>query len=173
MFDETRLLFVVVFSACNRSERVEAVELVGAQLDAICTGVLLDSWHALRSRDGDDVISLGEQPGQRDLGRGAPHLVGDGLDFVGTAQIVREVLSTETRVRPAEVGLVQVVDRSHLAGQHPAAQGRVGHEANAESSRSTGSVNASGSRVHNEYSDLQGGDGMDAVGSADRLGTRL
>ena len=87
MFDETHLLFVVVF-ACNRSERVEAVELVGAQLDAICTGVLLDSWHALRSRDGDDVISLGEQPGQRDLGRSTPGLVRNELDLIGAAQIV-------------------------------------------------------------------------------------
>jgi hypothetical protein len=71
-------------------EVVELVDLLGGQLDAIGGNVLLDPGDALGAGDGGDVVALGQQPDQGDLGRGGADLGGDGLDLVGDAQVALE-----------------------------------------------------------------------------------
>jgi hypothetical protein len=61
------LRFVMV-AAGRRGDVGELVELFGGQLDAVGGGVLIELGHALGGRNRDEVVALGEQPGQRDLG---------------------------------------------------------------------------------------------------------
>ncbi len=92
---------------------VEPSELVVAELYFVGSDVLLDTGHPLGAGDRGDVVALGQHPGQRDLGRRAPDLAGNGLDLLGTGQVVPEVLIGETRWRrprwSSVAGLVLVV----------------------------------------------------------------
>ena len=81
----------------------EPFDLLGAQLDAVGGGVLLDAGDPLGAGDRGDVVALGEQPGQRDLRRCGAGLGGDGLDLVDDAQVALEVLAGEARVGLAPV----------------------------------------------------------------------
>ena len=74
-------------------EAVQPFDLIGAQLDAIGGGVLLDSGNPLRAGDRGDVVALREQPGQRDLRTRGTHLGGNGLDLVDDAQVALEILA--------------------------------------------------------------------------------
>jgi hypothetical protein len=55
--------------AGGRGDVVEPLDLLGAQLDAVGGGVLLDAGDALGAGDRGDVVALCEQPGQCDLRR--------------------------------------------------------------------------------------------------------
>ncbi len=61
---------------------------------------------------GDDVVALGEHPGERELAGGDALLGGDLLDPLDQLQVALEVLALEARVDAAEVVLGQVVDAS-------------------------------------------------------------
>src|SRR5215218_9926079 len=100
--DGGHVRFVVAFTG-GRSEVVQPFDLLGAELDAVGGGVLLDAGDPLGAGDRGDVVALGEQPGQGDLCRGGPRLGGDGLDLVHDAQVSLEVLSGEARVGLAPV----------------------------------------------------------------------
>jgi len=60
---------LVVALAGGRGEVVEPLDLLGAQLDAVGSGVLLDAGDALGAGDRGDVVALRQQPGQSDLRR--------------------------------------------------------------------------------------------------------
>ena len=94
-------LFVAL--AGGRGEVVQPFDLLGAQLDAVGGGVLLDAGNALGAGDRGDVVALREQPGQGDLRRCGADLGGDGLDLVDDAQVALEVLAGEARVGLAPV----------------------------------------------------------------------
>ena len=66
-------------------EGVQPCELSGGELDAVGGGVLLDAGDASRAGNRGDVVALGEQPGQGDLGRSCTNLAGDGSDLVDNA----------------------------------------------------------------------------------------
>ena len=84
--------------AGGRCQVVQPLNLPGAQLDAIGSGVLLDARDPLGTGDRGDVVALREQPGQSDLGRCCTRLGGNGLDLVDDAQVALEVLAGEARV---------------------------------------------------------------------------
>jgi hypothetical protein len=71
--------------AGGRSEVVQPFDLLGAQLELVGGGVLLDPGDALGAGDRGDVIALGEQPGQGYLCRCGVRFGGDGLDLVDDA----------------------------------------------------------------------------------------
>ena len=90
---------LVVALAGGRREVIQPYDLLGAQLDAVGGGVLLDARHPLGAWNRRDVVALREQPGQRDLGRCGSRLGGD-----------RSTSSTMRRLRwkfsPVKRGLV-------------------------------------------------------------------
>jgi hypothetical protein len=74
-------------------QRVESVELVGGEGDALGCGVLLDSCDAPGAGNRRDVLAAGEQPGQCGLGGGGAVLGADGGDLVDDGEVAAEVVA--------------------------------------------------------------------------------
>ena len=66
-------------------EGVQPRKLSGSELEAVGGRVLLDAGDAPGAGNRGDVVALGEQPGQGDLGRGSTDFGGDGSDLVDNA----------------------------------------------------------------------------------------
>src|SRR6266700_1711604 len=95
----------VVMARTRRGpEPVEAVELRGSELDAVCGGVLLYASNPAGAGDRGDVVAAGQQPGQRGLRGGRADLGADGRHLVDNCEVAPEVLTGE-----AGVGLAPVV----------------------------------------------------------------
>ena len=77
---------------------------------------------------GHDVLALGQQPGEGELGGGALFLAGQFLHPVHELQVAGKVFALEPGRVPAEVVGGEVVSRADLAGQEAAAQRAVGHK---------------------------------------------
>src|SRR6478735_2561847 len=102
--DHLHLGGVVVITG-GGGRAVQLRELVSAQPHAVRGDVLLQPRNPLGAGDRDDVVTLGEQPRQRDLGRGGSHLRSDRDDLVGGGQVSLEVLVGEARVVLAHIGV--------------------------------------------------------------------
>src|SRR6266568_1239347 len=100
---------LLVALACSRSEVVEPLDLLRAQLDTVGCGVLLDARDALGAGDRGDVVALGKQPGQSNVCRCRIELGGDGLDLVDDAEVLLEVALGEARVVLAPVVVGEVL----------------------------------------------------------------
>ena len=111
--DDGHVPFVVAFAG-GRREVVQPFDLLGAQLDAVGGGVLLDAGDPLGAGDRGDVVALREQPGQGDLCRRGARLGGNGLDLVDDAQVALEVLAGEARVGLAPVVVGELLGRADL-----------------------------------------------------------
>ncbi len=150
--DGGHVSFVVAFAGGWR-EVVEPFDVIGAQHDAVCGCVLLDSGDPLGAGDRGDVVALRQQPGQRDLGRSGARFGGNGLDLVDDAQVALEVLATKRglvlRRSSSEISAVERI----WPVRKPCPNGEYGTKP-MPSSRSSGSSSASTSRVHREYSGL-------------------
>jgi hypothetical protein len=116
----------------GRGEVVQPFELLGAQLERVGGGVLLDAGDALGAGDRGDVVALSEEPGQGPLCRRGVRLGGDGLDFVDDAQVALEVLAGEARVGLAPVVVGELLGRADVPGEEAVAERRVGDEADAQ-----------------------------------------
>jgi hypothetical protein len=123
-------LFVAL--AGGRREVVQPFDLLGAQLEAVGGGVLLDAGDPLGAGDRGDVVALREQPCQGHLCRRRTHLGGNGLDFVDDAQVALEVLASEARVGLAPVVVGELLGRADVPGEEAVAERRVGDEADAQ-----------------------------------------
>ena len=71
--------------AGSRGEGVQPRELSAGELDAVGGDVLLHAGDPPSAGNRGDVVALGEQPGQGDLGRGCADFGGDGSDLVDNA----------------------------------------------------------------------------------------
>jgi hypothetical protein len=98
-------------------ERVQALELVRGECDAVSGGVLFDAGDPAGAGDGSDVVAAGEDPGEGGLGRGGADLGADGGDFVDDGEVALEVLAGEPRVGLTPVVVGEVVDGADLSGQ--------------------------------------------------------
>src|SRR5207247_2908963 len=116
----------------GRREVVQPFDLLGAQLDAVGGGVLLDPGNPLGAGNRSDVIALREQPGQRDLCRCCSDLLGNGSNLVDDAEIALEVLAGEARVGLAPVVVRELLGRADLAREEAVAERRAGNEADAQ-----------------------------------------
>src|ERR1700682_3938515 len=84
---------------------VEAAQFFGRQPDRQCPGVLLEILAALRAGDGHDVLSPGEDPGERKLRSGHFLFARDLFHAGDEPQVALEVLPLEARVvAPVVVG---------------------------------------------------------------------
>ena len=79
-------------------------------------GVLFQIFAALGAGDGDDVIALCQDPGQRKLRGLAAFLAGDFFDAAHQVQILLEVFALEARGLAAVVVGGEVFEAAELAG---------------------------------------------------------
>jgi hypothetical protein len=84
--DNGHVPFVVTLAG-GRCEVIQPLDLLGAQLDAVGGGVLLDAGDPLRAGNRSDVVAMREEPGQSDLCRCCTRLDRNGLDLVDDAQV--------------------------------------------------------------------------------------
>src|ERR671930_626479 len=94
--------------------------------------VLLQIVAALRARDGDKVVALGEDPRDRELGGRDALLCRDLLHLRRQREVRFQVFAGEARASAAEVALVEFVGRAEAAGEKAAAERRVGDESDSE-----------------------------------------
>jgi hypothetical protein len=106
--------------------------LLLAQLDLQRSHVLFDSRERSRARDGEEIVSLRQNPRQRQLAGRAVLLLRDLGQAVHELKVLREVLGREARCKGAKVALFEVVWAADLAAEHAAADGGVGDDGNAE-----------------------------------------
>src|SRR5690349_3797942 len=85
----------IVAVASGRRQGVEALDLVGCELEAVGGNVLLHACHAAGAWYGRDVLAAGQDPGQRGLRRGRAYLGADGPDLVDDGEVAGEVLAGE------------------------------------------------------------------------------
>ena len=151
----------------GRCGRVEALELCGAQLQIDRSDVL---GHVRCGRVvpgiGTMSLALGQQPGQRDLGRRNFPFGGE-LPYAVDDPESRRGAAGEARDAAAPVALGEIGGRADRAGQEAAAERAVGDQARSRARAVSAGSPASRSRVHSEYSRLHRGDRMDGVGPAD------
>lgn len=129
--DGVHVPFVVAFAG-SRSEVVQPFDLLGAELDAVGSSVLLDADDSPGARNRGDVVSLDEQPGQSDLCRCGTNLGRDGSDLIDNAQIGLEILSGEAWVLLAPVVVGKVFDGADLAGEEAVSERGVRNKADAQ-----------------------------------------
>ena len=156
----------------SRGEVVQSFDLLGAELDAVGGGVLLDAGDSLCAGDRGDVVALGEQPGQSNLCRCGTHLGGNGFDLLDDAQVALEVLSDEARVGLAPVVVGEVVNGADLAGEKAVTERGVGNEADAQLAQQRQQVGLWVTGPQGILR-LQRCDRMHGVGAADRVGACL
>src|SRR5262249_29493304 len=116
----------------DRRRLGDALQVGGGELHLERGEVLVYALRALRAGDRDDVLALREQPREHELRRRALLLVRDLLQAAPHRDVRVEVLGLEARVREAAVALGQVALAVPRAGEHAAAERRVGDERDAE-----------------------------------------
>jgi hypothetical protein len=84
MVDPGHVGLGVPIAGC-RGQGVQPGVLSGGEFEAVGGGVLLDAADAPGAGNRGDVVALGEQPGQGDLGRGCTNFGGDGSNLVDNA----------------------------------------------------------------------------------------
>ncbi len=126
----------------------------------------------LGAGDGDDVLALGQQPGQRQLGGGAALGLGGFDQRPDQGGVGLQGAVVEARMVPAPVAFRQVPGTGDGAGQHPPAQRRIGHEADPQLAADRQDVVLDEAAPQGIFG-LQGGDGMHRVGPAEGVDAGL
>jgi len=103
--DNGHVPFVVAL-ACGRRQVVQPLDLLGAQVQAVGCGVLLDAGDPLGAGIGA-MSSPAQAATPRRSAWCRTHLCGNGLDLVNDAQVAPEILAGEARV-----GLAPIVSAS-------------------------------------------------------------
>lgn len=144
-------------------------EIIRGQLNLQCAKILLHPVQALRSRDRHDMLTLGQQPGQRKLCWSAAFLRGHFPDQSDNLKILVEVLSLEPRIMTAVIIRRQVIEALDLTGQEAAAQRTVRNKSDTQFLDQRQDFILHLSAPQGVFC-LQCSDGMNRVGAADELG---
>jgi hypothetical protein len=108
------------------------LEVVRSEFDGECAEVLVDALGPGRARNRDDVVSLGEHPGEGQLRRGDPLAVGQLLDSLDQRGVRRDVLRREPRMAPTVVAGGEIVLAADPTGQESAPERRVRDQSDPE-----------------------------------------
>ena len=129
--------------------------------------VLFEVGAALGAGDGEEVVSLGEDPGESQLAGLDAFAVGDGADAIDEQLVLAGGVSGEAWVAgSAEVLVVELGGVGERAGEEAAAEGAVGDEADAELANG-GEYLGFNVALPEGVLGLESGDGVDFVGAAD------
>ena len=82
---------------------VDSGQIAGRKLDLHRAHIFFQVVPSLCSRYGDDLVTLGQDPRQRELSRRAVLLAGNLLDAVDQLQIPGKVLTLKARVVPTHI----------------------------------------------------------------------
>src|SRR5207244_4157076 len=93
-----------------RGDLVDPPQVFRREAEVAGRCVLLEVVATLGPRDGNDVRSAQENPGQRELRGGRLLLRGDLLDALHQVEVAFEVLALESRIVPPEVSS-RAIDR--------------------------------------------------------------
>lgn len=97
--------------ASRGRDGLEAIEVGGAEREVGSGCVLLDPGGALGAGDGDDVLTLGQQPGERELAGRDALLASEIADLPHEVEVALEVLSLKARIAAPEVVGREVLGR--------------------------------------------------------------
>ena len=114
----------------DREQRIDLRQLRVADGDVRRGRVLFHPVATLRAWNRDDVVTLPQDPRQRELSRSTAFTLCDRLHLRHQFEVSREVLTLEPRVVVAPVVRRQVRGRLKAAGEEASAQRAVGDEAN-------------------------------------------
>src|SRR5881398_2239538 len=156
----------------ERHGGVDRRQVLGRERDGERAHVLLEVRPPLRSRDGDDVLALGEHPGERELRGPAALARRERLEVAHQVEVFLEVLALEARREAAVVVGREVLEALDLPGQEAAPERAVGDEADPQlAARREDPVLrvAAPERVFG----LQRGDGVHRARAPERLGPRF
>jgi hypothetical protein len=103
-----------------------------AQLDLQGANILLNPGKRSGTRDGEEVVTLGQDPGQGQLTSSGVLLLRELSDAVDELEVLGEVLGGEAWCELAEVTLLEVVGAADLTTEHASSNGRVGYDGDAE-----------------------------------------
>ena len=140
---------------------VEAGQVVLRQIYLVRGGVFFQILSAFRARDGDDVVSLCQDPSQGELRRLAAFFFGEFFDFADQVEILLEVLSLKARRVAAVVVGGEIFEALELSGEESAAERAIGDEADAELAAGVEDSVEFGVACPERIFSLQRGDGMD------------
>jgi len=141
-------------------------------VDVESTDIFFEIFAALGAGDGDDGVSLSEDPGEGELGGGAVFFFGDLFDAMHEVEILLEIFSLKTRSVAAVVVSGEIVEAAELAGEESAAERAVGDEADAEIAAGGEDFVLGIARPEGVFG-LQRGDGMNLCGAAKSFGAGL
>ena len=113
--------------AGSRRQSVELGELLGSQVHRVGADVLLEPRHPLGPGDRCDVVPCARSQANATCAGVAPTSRAT-VSPRHAAQVGLEVLLGESGIRSPKVGRIELVDGADGAGQHPAAERRVGDE---------------------------------------------
>jgi len=92
-----------------------------AQLDLQGANILLNPGNGSGTRDGEEVVSLGQDPSQSQLTGSAVLLLRNLGDAIDELEVLGEVLGGEARRELAEIALLEVVGAADLTAKHASA----------------------------------------------------
>src|SRR5882672_2930471 len=95
--------WVVAIARRSRNLALDPIEVWLRQRHVHRGEVLLEVFAALRARDWNDVVALGQDPRERELTRGAPFLVRKLLDLCDDPEVVLQVLALPAGISTAPV----------------------------------------------------------------------
>src|SRR2546425_7069671 len=151
---------------------VDPREILLREIDRQRLHVLLEIGAPLGPRDGEDVLALREEPGERELGRGGALLPRDLFDPAHETEIVLEIALLEARMLTASVVFRHVPGLLDSRAQEATPDGRVGDEGDAELA-ARGDCILGGLAIEQRVLALHGADGVDGLRAPDGLGRRL
>lgn len=108
------------------------MKFLGRQAHLQGTNIFLEILDLRRAGNGEDIITLSQQPCQRQLARRDALLLSNFAEGIDDLEVEREVLLAEAWCPSAEVILGEVVWRLDTAREEASAEGRVGDDSSAE-----------------------------------------
>jgi len=149
--------------------------LVLCQRDFCSAKVLIQTLRVGSTGDGEEIITLGHDPGQRELRRRTTLPLCNLGNGIHELQVLWEVLLAESRRHASKVTLFEIVRAAHSPGQHTPAQRRVAHDRYAEFATGVQQPDFGVLNVQRERRvlDLHGLDGVDLVRATQALARTL
>src|SRR5208282_444932 len=111
---------------------VQTAQVIRSQFQIHRRGVFLEILTPLRAGDGDNVVTLRQHPGERQLCRLTFFFARDLFHFLYQIQILLKVFALEARRQTAIIIRRQVFELLELAGKKPASERTVGDKADSE-----------------------------------------